>query len=130
MQFDFQAFIGGPLNLQRKPTEDFSEESLEMPDYSEYDYDVEYKEEFTWSLDLPIAILLDKGLTALMNFPYTPPPEGTERARDIFRRYARKYDENSNLLIETDFELIESDDYKDLMWALEWLKNNFTALWT
>lgn len=122
-EHDWQA-ITQPISFDRKPTDDFSEESLKAPDYSKLDWDVEYKEPHIWSFDLSLAIFLDKGLTGLMNFPYTPPPEGTERARNVFRRYACKDD------LATDFEKIGSNDYDDLLWALDWLKTYFTALWT
>lgn len=121
MEIDIQA-ITQPIDFNRDPRSDFSEESLEMPTYN-VEWDVHYKEAHIWSLDSSLAIFLDKGLTGLMNFEYTPPPTGTERARNIFRRYAQKGE-------GVDFENKEGTDYANLMWALDWLKENFTALWT
>lgn len=112
--------ITQPIDFDRDPKDEFSEESLKMSTY-DVEWDVEYKEAHIWSFDTSLAIFLDKGLTGLMNFKYTSPPPETERARNLFRSYAKR---------DEQFEDKDSDEYQELMWALDWLKENFTRLWT
>lgn len=84
-----------------------------------------------WSFDYTLAAILDIGLTMIGNCPWEVPLEGQERARDIFRRYATKDDKDR--FDDEDWKHYmdaDSDAYKDLMWALDWLRDNFTALWT
>lgn len=120
---DWQAFTK-PLKLDGESN--FPPEKLEQYDYSEKEWDVDYKKPHIWSFDLSLAIFLDKGLTGIMGHAYTYPPEGIERARDIFRAYATQDDD----AVMFAFETIGSDAHNDLLWALDWLKDNFTCLWT
>lgn len=126
---DWAAFTQ-PIFFDSKATDRFSKEDLEMPDYSEDDSDIEYKPEFIWSLDHTLAIFLDKTLTAFMNYDYTAPPDDIKRARDAFRAYARKDDGEFNMDNPFPFETLGSPEHNELMWALKWLRKNFSALWT
>ena len=84
-------------------------------------------ETHTWSFDVTLAQVLDIGLTMIHNYKFTYDLDGMMRARDIFRRYANKDCVNGDWMA---FENTDSEAYADLMWALDWLKENFTALWT
>lgn len=101
----------------------YPKEDIEQPDYSDYEGDVPYREEYIWSLDTSLAIFLDKTLTGIMGHPYTYPIYGMKEARDTFRLYANKEYSDS-------FLSKNSVEYKALMKALDWLKDNFTGLWT
>ena len=119
-----------PISFKRKASDDFSEESLKMIDYSDREVAVEYKPEYIWSCDSTMAMLLDNCLTGIMGFDYTVPPEGIERARDAFRAYARKDDGGLDRNNPFPFETYGTPERDELEWALDWLKENFTALWT
>lgn len=118
-EYDLDAFVQ-PLKLGPEPN--FPPEELVQPVYDR-EIDVEYKPAHMWSLRDSLAIFLDKGLTGMMAFEYGYPLEGIKRARDLFRKYAEDSDGH-------EFEIVGSDDYEELMWALDWLKDNFTGLWT
>jgi hypothetical protein len=126
-EHDWQAFTRS-LDLSGEPS--FPPEVLAQHDYSDKEWDVDYKETHIWSFDTTLAIFLDKGLTGIMAFPYSAPEDGIERARDIFRAYATKDDGPFDKDNPFPFEIIGSPEHNDLMWALDWLKERFTALWT
>lgn len=104
-----------------------------LPDYSSTDNGgmsgITLDETHIWAFDSTLARVFDLGLTMLMNDPVSYTLEGTERARNIFRRYAEK---DLDALIDDwkAFQDTESEAYKELMWALDWVRDNFTALWT
>jgi hypothetical protein len=130
-EYDWQA-ITRPLNLSGKPS--FPPEVLEQHDYGADDDGTpiapEFHDRFIWSFDKTLAAFIDTGLTAVMGHAYTVPEDGIERARDIFRAYATKDDAPSDKENAFPFETIGSPEHNDLMWALDWLKEHFTALWT
>lgn len=119
-----------PISFDRKASDEFSEESLIIPHYSDDECAIPYKPEYIWSLDSTLAKFLDTTLTAIMGFDYTPPPEHTERARNAFRAYAHKDDGPFNKDNPFPFETYGTPERDELEWALGWLKENFTALWT
>lgn len=71
--------------------------------------------------------MLDEGLTRILNFPYEDHSDERVRARNIFRAYANRWEDCDGLPA---VENIESKEHADLIWALDWLKENFTGLWT
>lgn len=129
-KMDYQSATA-PLDLSGEPK--FSAEEIAQHDYSSKEWDVDYREAHIWGFDSSLAIFLDKGLTGIMGHGYTYPPDGIKRARDVFRAYATsgdEYDVNKSYLENEPFQNMNSDEYAELMWAFDWLKENFTALWT
>lgn len=100
-----------------------------LPVYDNPETGIELRDEHSWSFDTTLAQVLDIGLTMIMNHEYTPNPDGIEKARDTFRRYARK-DEEGNFEDWRAFQEMNGPLYGDLMDALAWLRENFTGLWT
>lgn len=82
------------------------------------------RREHAWNLDSTLAQVLDQGLTMLLNGS-AEQPDGMERARNLFRRYADKWNNG----METELWKDDSPDSKELRWALKWLKRNFQGLW-
>ena len=119
-EHDWQSFTQ-PINLN--PTEI---ELEPLPVYDDPNTGTSLREAHIWSFDQTLAQVLDEGLTRMINFPYTDYGPELSRARDVFRAYAHK-DECEGLPA---VESKNSDEYADLMWALDWLKENFTGLWT
>lgn len=117
-----------PISFDRKASDDYSAESLAMPDYSEDECAIPYRPEYIWSLNVTLAKFLDSTLTAIMGFDYTHPPDETERARNAFREYAHK-DAEFNKDNPFPYETYGTPERDELEWALGWLKDNFTALW-
>lgn len=126
---DWAAFIQ-PLNLDKEKF--FSDEQLEQHNYRvKKPYLVpKFKDEYIWSFDHTLAAFIDQGLTAIMGFPYNFPEEDIERARDAFRVYATKDEREFDKDNPFPFETIGSLEHNEIMWALDWLKEHFTALWT
>lgn len=125
MTTDYNA-IAQPMKLD---DEDYVPE--ELPVYDDADDGIVITEPQTWSFDTTLARVLDMGLTHIHNHEFTYDLDGMMRARDIFRRYATKDDEDR--FDDEDWKHYHDTNsaaYKDLMWALEWVKDNFTALWT
>lgn len=120
-EYDWQA-LSQPLNLS--PSE---KEPEELPVYDDPDTGTSLREAHTWSFDQTLAQILDEGLTRMINFPYTDYGDGMERARNVFRAYANKWEGAEGTPA---VERADSEEYADLMWALDWLKENFTGLWT
>lgn len=56
--------------------------------------------------------------------------EDIERARNAFRAYAHKDDGPFDKENPFPFETHGTPERDELEWALGWLKDNFTALWT
>lgn len=77
-----------------------------------------------WNLDSTLAQVLDQGLTMLLEGPAVQDAE-MERARNLFRRYADKWDNG----MHTGLYDANSADSRELDWALQWLAENFTGLW-
>lgn len=115
---DFQAFA---QSLDLDGEQKFDDADLEQADYSDAVMDIEYKDEFIWSFDKTLAILLDRGLTGIMGHPWSYPPDGIKETRDTFRKYVKDDDP---------FLYTDSPEYEALMKALDWVKENFTGLWT
>lgn len=99
----------------------FSAEDIEQINVSEIKLAHEYKESIIWSFDVSLAIFLDQGLTGIMGHKYTFHPEGIKEARNVFRAYHQ----NDDIFVDA-----EEDDFKALHWAFDWVKENFTSLWT
>ena len=124
MSDDAQAFIqpirltDEPHNPEPIPVYDQSDEGGVSP--------ILFDDTHIWSFDYTLAAVLDIGLTMIHNHEYTYDLPDMMRARDIFRRYATK-DHGGEW---AQFEDTNSEAYADLMWALDWLRDNFTALWT
>jgi len=98
----------------------------EVPIYADVDTGITLNQPHIWSFDSTLAQVLDIGLTKMMNHEYTYNLEGMERARDIFRAYAVRWDCVGLPRVEEK----DSKENADLVWALDWLGKNFTALWT
>lgn len=91
---------------------------------TDVDLSIELCREHSWNLDMTLASVLDQGLTFLLTGPAEQDAD-MERARDIFRRYASKFENG----MEHHLYRMDSDASKDLTWALSWLTDNFRGLW-
>lgn len=114
--------IAQPINLDgvNKSTE-------KLPVYDDPDTGTSLRDAHIWSFDTTLAQILDEGLTRILNFPYQYVDPNMARVRDVFRAYANRFTAEDT---GASFEYVDTDDYQELMWALEWVKENFTGLWT
>ena len=123
MTYDGQGLIQA-IDLDAEPRE-----KEELPVYDDKDTGTSpLKDGNIWSFDATLAQIIDEAFTMMMNCDFYCIPSGMKEVRDTFRAYANK--DNGDPIFPNPFEVIESDEYKALMDSLEWIKVNFTGLWT
>lgn len=92
---------------------------------------VKIKEEDTWNFDDTLAGIIAQGLQHLLDGPAYQDHE-MPLALECFKRYSERWEKGQDYLCHDAHDFTDEDkpEGQMMLWALEWLKNNFFGLWS